>query len=125
MNQYKWLLIALGSAGVVGVYHGQSRSVGTATTDAITVYAISRQSCTLEQQKADQLVAELERAGVNYTLHYLDQDKKAEAEFSQKIIEFLQKRGTSGNFTVRFPVVAVRETLLFNSPSLAQIQKHQ
>lgn len=122
---YKWLLIALASAGFVGVHHWQSRSVGSATASPVTVYAISDHTCSIEQQKADALVAELTGAGMDYTLHYIDQDRAAEAEFSQKVTEFLQKRRTAGTLGVRFPVVAVQDTLLFNQPSLATIQKHQ
>jgi regulatory protein YycI of two-component signal transduction system YycFG len=64
-------------------------------------------------------------AGMNYTLHYIDQDRAAEAEFSQKVTEFVQKRQTPGSLAVRFPVVVVRDTLLFDQPTLATIQKHQ
>ncbi len=122
---YKWLLIALASAGFVGVHHWQSRTAGVTTDNAITVYAISDHTCSIEQQKADALVAELTGAGMPYTLHYIDQDRAAEAEFSQKVTEFVQKQNTQNTLAVRFPVVAVRDTLLFDQPTLATIQNHQ
>ncbi|APB32848.1 hypothetical protein GlitD10_0534 [Gloeomargarita lithophora Alchichica-D10] len=119
---YKWLLIALASAGFVGINQWQSRS---ARVTPVTVYAISDHTCSIEQQKADRLVAELAGAGMNYTLHYIDQDAAAQTEFSEKVMEFVQKRQQPDSLAVRFPVVAVRETLLFDQPSLATIQKHR
>ncbi|MEN9243804.1 MAG: hypothetical protein Q6K81_02805 [Gloeomargarita sp. DG02_5_bins_242] len=121
----RWLLMALVGAGLLGWQHWQSRGVGATGTTAVTVYALSAKTCALEQQKADRLVAELAAAGINYTLHYVDRDVAAQGQLGEKVSQFLQKQGSTGNVQLRFPVLAVRETLLFDAPSLAQIQKHR
>ncbi len=121
----EWLLIALASAGWVGAYPWRFRSVSAATASPVRVYAISARTCAREQQKADALVAALARAGMTYTLHYVDQEAAAGAALSQKLAKLRHQRPATGSLEVRFPVVAVRDTLWFDPPSLGTLPKHQ
>ncbi|MBF2098019.1 MAG: hypothetical protein IGQ88_06545 [Gloeomargaritaceae cyanobacterium C42_A2020_066] len=123
------LLLGLACAGFLGFHNLQAAQTrSTARAQGITVYAVSSQSCSLEQAKADNMVQALEAQKLPYTLHYIDQDTTAKQELDSKVKTLLEERvaqGNTSNLTVRFPVVDVNGTLLLGNPSVETIEQAQ